>query len=224
MANQKSLVEVRKGEDSRPAPLPSSTHAASPREAVSRPLVAEDLPRSPIDVATELIATSGVWRSREQYLATLFMLQPCQQLWEAAMRDGSLATLQCAATLARLSKGIRVRKLFLHGPGGSGKTYSLTEVVMKVVAAFFGKRGVLAIAASNSAARLLRGKTMHAAGKLTRKQSLKARYLKPNSRAKKALQREWECLVLLLGDEVSMASPPLLAGISRRASHGRKTS
>ena len=79
-ANQRSLVEVRKGEDSRPAPLPSSTHAASLREAVLRPLVAEDLPRSPIDVATELIATSGVWRSREQYLATLFMLQPCQQL------------------------------------------------------------------------------------------------------------------------------------------------
>ena len=222
MANQKTLVEVRKGEDSRPAPSPSSTHAASPQEAVSRPLVAEDLPRSPIDVATELIATSGVWRSREQYLATLFMLQPCQQLWEAAMRDGSLATLQSNSTLAWLSKGIRVRRLFLHGPGGSGKTYCLTEVVMKVVAAFFGKRGVLAIAAANSAARLLRGKTMHAAGKLTRQQSLKARNLKPNSRAKRALQREWECLVLLLGDELSMASPPLLAGISRRASHGRK--
>ena len=81
---------------------------------------------------------------------------------------------------------------------------------------------MLAIAAANSGARLLRGKTMHAAGKLTRKQSLNARQLKPNSRAKQALQREWESLVLLVGDEISMASPPLLAGISRRATHGRK--
>ena len=221
-ARQKALIETRKEEVSRPVPQVRSQRSPSPKAARSRSLRPEDLPRSPMDVATELIAKSGVFRSQEQYLATIFMLQPCQEVWEAAVKNGCLSELQTPSTLARLSTGIRVRRLFLHGPGGSGKTYSLTEVVIKVVKQFFGSKGVLAIAAANSAARLLRGKTMHSAGKMTRQQSLKAHKLKPNSRAKKALQREWEALVFLLGDELSMASPPLLAGISRRASHGRK--
>ena len=76
----------------------------------------------------------------------------------------------------------------MHGPGGSGKTYCMTEVVVKVVRHFFGEAGVKAIASANSAARLLKGKTMHAACKMTRQQSLQATRLKPNSRAKKALQ------------------------------------
>ena len=114
------------------------------------------------------------------------------------------------------------RRLFLHGPGGSGKTFCMTEVVMPVVKQFFGPLAVKAIAAANSAARLLKGKTMHAAGKLTRSQSLSAKKLKPNSRALKALQMEWQTTTMLLCDEVGLAQPPLLAGISRRASHGRK--
>ena len=44
----------------------------------------------------------------------------------------------------------------------------MTEVVMKVVRHFLGDASVKAIAAHNSAARLLLGKTMHAAGKMTR--------------------------------------------------------
>ena len=154
---------------------------------------------------------------------TLFILQPVQQLWQTALRDSKLAELQETRGLAELSESIQRRRVFLHGPGGSGKTYCMTEVVIKVVRQFFGERGVKAIAAANAAARLLRGKTMHAAGKMTRSQSLKAKQLRPNSRAKKALQAEWEFLVLLLGDELSQASPPLLAGISRRASHGRES-
>ena len=44
----------------------------------------------------------------------------------------------------------------------------MTDVVVKVVRHFLGRRGVKAIAASNSAARLLLGKTMHQAGKMRR--------------------------------------------------------
>ena len=98
----------------------------------------------------------------------------------------------------------------------------MTEVVTQVIRRSFGKGGVKAIASSNSAARLLAGKTMHAAGKMGRGQSLKAKKLKPNSRAKKALDAEWDRLLLLLADEIGQASPPLLAGCSRRASFGRR--
>ena len=121
----------------------------------------------------------------------------------------------------RAMRDVQVRPVLLHGQGGSGKTYCMTEVVNKVFRAFLGKRGLKAIAAQNSSARLLLGKTMHAAGKMTRGQSLKAKALKPHSQARKALEREWADLALLLVDEVSMASPALLAGVSRRAFHGR---
>jgi hypothetical protein len=97
----------------------------------------------------------------------------------------------------------------------------MTEVVIKVVRSFLGERGVKALAATNSAARLLRGKTMHAAAKMTRQQSLKAKHLKPTSRIRKALELEWSDPFMMIGDEVGVAAPALLAGISRRASHGR---
>ena len=54
-----------------------------------------------------------------------------------------------------MSRGLSARSVLLHGPGGCGKTYCLTEVVMKVVRHFCGERGVKAIAATNGGARLL---------------------------------------------------------------------
>ena len=44
----------------------------------------------------------------------------------------------------------------------------------------------------------------------------------PNKKAKDALTLEWEAGLLLLGDELGTAAPRLLAGVSRRASYGRK--
>ncbi len=162
-----------------------------------------------------------VWRSKEQYLVMLFVLQPLQQVWENALRGGQVAKLKQPGGLAQVAQGMQVRSVFLHGPGGSGKTYCMTEVVVKVVRHFLGRRGVKGIAAHNSAARLLLGKTMHAAGKMTRQQSLKAKHLKPKARARKALEAEWQDLFFLLADELSLAAPALLAGVSRRAFHGR---
>ena len=78
----------------------------------------------------------------------------------------------------------------------------MTEVVTLVIRRFFGEEGVKAIASSNSAARLLAGKTMHAAGKMSRGQSLKSKKLKPNSRANLKLIAEWDRLLLLLADEI----------------------
>jgi len=99
--------------------------------------------------------------------------------------------LEGARALDEPGLNLKPCRLFLHGPGGSGKTFCMTEVVLPVVKAFCGERGVKALAATNSAARLIKGKTMHAASKLTRKQSLSAKALKPNSTAMVALQSEW---------------------------------
>jgi hypothetical protein len=88
---------------------------------------------------------------------------------------------------------------------------------------FLGIDGVQAMAATNSAARNLkpRGKTMHAAGKLVYKPSLKPKMLRPDARKRRLLEAEWD-KVLLVADELGLAPPRLLAGISRRAFHGRQ--
>ena len=224
--NQDAIREERAARDDNleaaGADLPVAAAAFSDAPASSRRLGPEDMPISPLQAALTLIAESGVWKSKEQYLVTLFLLQPIQQLWQKALETDGLDSLSTAAGLAAASRDVQVRRVFLHGPGGSGKTYCMTEVVNKVVVRFFGHRGLKLVAAANSAARILGGKTMHAAAKLTRKQSLAASKLKPNSRAKKKLEAEWEYLVLLLADEIGLASPPLLAGLSRRATFGRK--
>ena len=118
----------------------------------------------------------------------LFVLEPLQRLWEKARQEGCSDDLSTPEVLIRLAANEPVRKVFLHGPGGSGKTYCMTEVVLKVVRRFLGSDGVVAIASSNSTARLLRGKTMHSAGKMVREQVLKAKNLKVSSRQRKALE------------------------------------
>ena len=180
--SQQRLLKDREKEELQQAGAASTDADAS---AAARALCPEELPKSPIDFALELIATSGVWKSQEQYLASLFVLQPAQDIWRSAMKTGKLEGLCSSHTLAKLARAVQVRQLFLHGPGGSGKTYCVTEVVNKVILRFLGRRALKLVAAANSAARLLGGKTLHSVSKLTRAQSLASKKLKPNSKAKK---------------------------------------
>ena len=218
---QQELQEARLAEET--APRPSLQRRSKQPSAAGevRKLGPERVPISPMELTTKLIACSGVWRSKEQYLAALFMLEPLEEIWRQALREGCATDLGRPEVLLRFLKETSVRSVFLHGPGGSGKTWCVTEVVLKVVRHFLGEQSVKAIAATNSAARLLRGKTMHASGKMKRGQSMKARQLKPNARSLRPLQREWQDAFLLVEDEMGLAPPPLQAGISRRAFHGR---
>ena len=191
--HQSALAESRAREDGDSQAIPQPLvfqHCTDATTAGTVEVIsAERLPLSPIEHAAQLIAESGVWRSKEQYLATLFILEPLQIIWEKALREGRLEDLQAPGGVVRAMRDVRVRQVLLHGQGGSGKTYCMTEVANKVFRAFLGNCGLKAIAAQNSSARLLLGKTMHAAGKMTRGQSLKAKALKPHSRARKALEK-----------------------------------
>ena len=75
------------------------------------------------------------------------------------MQQGGAGQLRTPGAAGQHAQTQCVRSAFLHGPGGSGKTYCMTEVVLKVVRHFLGDTSVKAIAAHNSAARLLLGKT-----------------------------------------------------------------
>ena len=86
--------------------------------ATARSLGADELPPSPVELAADLIARSGVWRSKEQYLATLFLLQPLQTLWEQAMQQGGAGQLLTPGVAGQYAQTQCVRSAFLHGPGG----------------------------------------------------------------------------------------------------------
>lgn len=62
--------------------------------------------------------------------------------WEQAWREGLLGSLQDKHHIAEQVRGLGSRALFLHGPGGSGKTYYMTEVATLVLCHFFGEGGV----------------------------------------------------------------------------------
>ena len=80
-------------------------------------------------MAVPLIARAGIWRSKEQYLATIYLLLPVQLLWLNAMYEGTADLMKDPGWLAQQErrndddKGVRIRRMFTHGPGGSGKTY-----------------------------------------------------------------------------------------------------
>ena len=111
-----------------------------------------------------------------------------------------------------------VARIFVHGPGGSGKTFMLKEVILPVYNEFLPgtTRGV---AAQNSAARLIGGSTFHHMAGLTRAQELLLQ--KPSKTKKEALQRKWWRLSLVFVDEISLTAPNLLAVLHGSACYGR---
>lgn len=105
-----------------------------------------------------------------------------------------------------------ISRIFLRGPGGSGKTYMLTRVILPVYEHFL-PRASKGVAAQNSAARLIAGATLHYMSALTRSQDLSLQ--KPSRARLEALQRRWLHVGLVFVDEISLTPPALLAAMQR---------
>ena len=112
-----------------------------------------------------------------------------------------------------------VARIFLHGPGGSGKTYMLTRVILPVYEHFL-PRASKGIAAQNSAARLITGSTFHYMAALTRGQDMGLQ--KPTRARRDALRRRWLYVALAFLDEISLTPPSLLAVLDDSAHWGRE--
>ena len=65
-ATQNAIAESRKDELSKPLPRARSVQHSPAKTPRTRTLQPEELPLSPIDCATGLVAISGVWRHTEQ--------------------------------------------------------------------------------------------------------------------------------------------------------------
>ena len=110
--------------------------------------------------------------------------------------------------------------MLLVGGGGCGKTRIETQVLVPLFKAFFGPQGCLCTAPSNKAARLVGGKTTHAAAKIGTGR-LDVSSLKTRADAKHALAQQFVRLGAMIIDEFSQCSAKLYHAISYRSTDGR---
>ena len=103
--------------------------------------------------------------------------------------------------------------LLLHGQGGSGKT-EVVRLLRRLFRAVFGDGAELAVASSNSAARVIGGETIHSAFKLSSMQSMSLDVL---ARQKvDHIRDRMNDLEALIVEEVSMVPSALLGAASYR--------
>ena len=116
----------------------------------------------------------------DQKRAVALVARPMQAAWEKSRDAERSQTMQALL-------GTRVR-LLLVGGGGCGKTRIINKVLVPLLEAFYGSQGVLEEASSHKAARLLHGKTIHAANKFNGGSSLRTLHLRLNERRAKVLE------------------------------------
>ena len=199
----------------------------------AHPLPDGVFPESPAAFALELVskhlasktAVPGVFQIPEdQYNAVILAVAPLHALWSYALLHQRIDDFRDRSrflALLRDAPSELVRRCFFHGPGGSGKTWCLTEVVKPVYERFVPACSC-GVAAQNSAARLIEGVTMHHMAALSRGQLLSVRGL--GGEKVRRLNQLWGHLVLLYVDEISLTNPQLLNAVSRAACHGRRGS
>ena len=103
----------------------------------------------------------------------------------------------------RLPKDTVIFRGLLVGGGGCGKTRIINQVLRPLLTSFYGAGGVQTQAASNKAARLIGGKTMHTANKLRAESSLRTVYLRLTAETRRALEASASRLGALIIDEFS---------------------
>ena len=191
----------------------------------------DHIEQSPVLYARELMAKvlpapvasqSASFRiPQDQYHAVLLSLEPLQQLWDFAARTGRLHDFKTVSGLVKLMVDMPdkcIMRALFHGPGGSGKTFCMTNVVIPVYKRYC-PRGIRTAASQNSAARLIGGSTFHFMSVLTRGSVMGMR--QPVDKRMRRLMALWSILLMFLVDEVSLTDPQLLAVVNANAGWGR---
>ena len=101
---------------------------------------------------------------------------------------------------------------------GDQERHALTTVVLPVYDRYLPGASVR-VAATNAAARLIGGTTMHQLAALTRNQTLTCG--KPGAAALDRLKRSWGHISVVFADEIGQTNPELLATLSWRCAWGR---
>ena len=110
-------------------------------------------------------------------------------------------------------------RILLHGPGGTGKT-EVVAILQALMLRFFGADSCVAVASSNSAARVIGGDTVHSSLRLSGQSSM--RLGKLCEHVTDDLKDFWTPVEALIVEEVSLMSPDLLGALSFRTSLARQ--
>ena len=179
---------------------------------------------SPASLARRLVCETGAARDKQQYELVLLAISPLQHLWEAALSRGRLNDFKTYDGRIKLlheakSFGIKPMRVFAHGAGGSGKTYCITKVIVVVYETYLPGHCRMQ-ASQNSAARLLRGNTMHAAAGLVKGAPFTDD--EPSNKICQKLAEVWDGAAFVFNDEIGAAAPCLYATLDARAFWGRQ--
>jgi hypothetical protein len=193
----------------------------SVREAVSAPngsapvVVGRDqsLPGAPKDCA--LFWMERATLNHQQIRACAPIVCAVQHTWENRSDEGS-----------HLADGAPSEPIVVMwlGAGGSGKTWAYTEVIRPLLLRYFGSEGVLAMAPTHQAARLL-GKealTLHKAAGAAFRQTWDKEAMLLKGRTLKEQQERWGPLRATVIDEISLAVPEVYHGIALRSTYARQ--
>ena len=101
-------------------------------------------------------------------------------------------------------------RLLLVGSGGRSNTLIFRKVLIPLCETFYGTNGVIKEASSNTAASLLRGKTVHATNKLQGGASLRTVHLRLNEERGRAIGKMYGSMGANIIGEFSQLSVKLL--------------
>ena len=120
-------------------------------------------------------------------------------------------------------KPLEQMTLLLHGQGGTGKT-EVVKLLRKLFREVLGQGSEIAVASSNSAARVIGGETIHSGFGMSGQQSMTIRHLsgqKVDTPAWRDFVSRMNELEAVIVEEVSMVPPELLGAASYRMCKAR---
>ena len=121
----------------------------------------------------------------------------------------------------RLDPSIPLARVLFVGGGGCGKSRLIVRVLTPLFEAFYGPAGCVRLAPSNKAARLIGGRTMHAAQGLTPASSLRTAALRLTGMARKKVEQVMIPAGAVVCDEFSQIQSPMLHATALRSTYAR---
>jgi hypothetical protein len=169
----------------------------------------EDIAKGPGKVARKLCTNATLNEEQTNFIA--LVAAAMQVAWDRRSDPSSLL----------LDKDVPLIRVLLVGGGGCGKTKIINEVLTPLLQAFFGPAGCLKEAPSNKAARLLGGRTIHAANGLCPSDSLRTVHLKLRGDARKKMEKLMIPLGAKVIDEFSQLQAKLFHADALRTTYAR---
>lgn len=150
----------------------------------------------PAEMARRLACSTGAALDKQQYEMIVMCVWPLQYVWDFAVRCNRLSEWGTEEARLRLvgDANIPPVRIFGHGAGGSGKTYCLTRVILPLYEYYMPGQS-RSQASQNSAARLIKGETMHARAGL--KQNSIFSNDEPSRRVKEKLKACWKTVNIM---------------------------